>query len=647
MKIENVLLDENNVEFNNAAEFVQHTNSLIFLTGKAGTGKTTFLKYIRLTTQKNIVVVAPTGVAAINAGGVTINSFFQIPFGPFVPNDSRLRTSSSGTENKETIYSTFQYREEKKEIIKNLELLIIDEVSMVRCDTLDVIDRLLKVFRGKPYLPFGGVQVILIGDTFQLPPIAKSEQWSILNQFYKTPFFFSSQIIESNKPIYIELKKIYRQNEKDFIDLLNRIRIDKVTTQDFQVLNSKYQPNFTGQGNDYIILATHNKIVNETNLTKLNNLETPLFSYIANLTGTFPRNIMPTDEILKLKEGAQIMFIKNDTGEHKRYYNGKIGKIKELDEEQIVVEFDDERTVTVERTVWNNIKYTYNKSKKKVEEEVIGTFEQFPLKLAWAITVHKSQGLTFEKVIADLGRAFAAGQVYVALSRCTSFNGLILKTQLHSHAIKTSTHVLEFAKNETPNTLIVEELNSGKANFYYKESRKNFKIGLFKDSWSNFIKATKFRNDINTDLFKRYFLVYCNKLFSYKTKNKSLEKQNTNLRNQLYNSEKKIEQLNLNIVEKDKKLSSQNESIKLLLGKSRKDDEQKKELQNNLSDSRNESYHLKENLSNINKNYSQASNEVLRLNATINELNRKIKSNEIEITRLQKIKWHQKLFGKK
>ncbi|NCP85189.1 MAG: AAA family ATPase, partial [Bacteroidetes bacterium] len=520
--VDNIELDKENVEFNNAAEFVRHTDKLVYLTGKAGTGKTTFLKYIKDTTNKNTVILAPTGVAAINAGGVTIHSFFQIPFGPFVPDDSRLRTTATGTENRETIYTTFRYRDDKREIIENLELLIIDEISMVRADMLDVIDRILKVFRKKPYLPFGGVQVILIGDTFQLPPIADNEQWSILSQFYKTPFFFSSKIIEENTPLYIELKKIYRQNEQEFIDLLNRVRVSQVNANDFSVLNAKYNPTFSGNGSDYIILATHNNIVNETNLTKLNQLSTELFTYEANVTGTFPDKHKPTDHYLKLKVGAQIMFIKNDTGEYKRFYNGKIGKIKELEEATITVVFDDESEVEVERAVWNNIQYSYNREQKKIVEEIVGTFEQFPIRLAWAITVHKSQGLTFEKVIADLGRAFAPGQVYVALSRCTSFSGLMLKTQLNSYAIKTDPRVIEFAQNETPGTLITEQLNTGKADFYYKKAREDFQNGKIKSAFDFFKRALKFRNDIDTDIFKKFIEVQGKRLLDFKQKNSSL-----------------------------------------------------------------------------------------------------------------------------
>jgi ATP-dependent exoDNAse (exonuclease V) alpha subunit len=436
-KVDNIELDKDNVEFNNATEFVRHTDKLVYLTGKAGTGKTTFLKFIKDTTNKNTAILAPTGVAAINAGGVTINSFFQIPFGPFIPEDSRLRTTATGTENSETIYTTFKYRADKREIIENLELLIIDEISMVRADMLDVIDRILKVFRKKSNLPFGGVQVVLVGDTFQLPPIVDNIEWAILSRFYETPFFFSSKIIEQNTPIYIELKKVYRQSEKKFIDLLNRVRVNQVNASDFSVLNAKYNPTFSGNGKDYIILETHNKNVNETNLSKLNQLEAELFTYEANVTGSFPDKHKPTDHYLQLKVDAQIMFVKNDTGEYKRYYNGKIGKIKELEEASIKVVFDNNSEVKVEKAVWNKIEYTYNKEQRKVEEEIVGTFKQFPIRLAWAITVHKSQGLTFEKVIANLGNAFAPGQVYVALSRCTSLSGLVLKTQLNNHVIIT------------------------------------------------------------------------------------------------------------------------------------------------------------------------------------------------------------------
>jgi hypothetical protein len=638
--IDNIELDKENIEFNYAAEFVRHTDKLVYLTGKAGTGKTTFLKYIKDTTKKNTIILAPTGVAAINAGGVTIHSFFQIPFGPFVPDDSRLRTTATETENRETIYTTFRYREDKLQIIQNLELLIIDEISMVRADMLDVIDRILKVFRKKPFLPFGGVQVILIGDTFQLPPIADNEQWSILSQFYKTPFFFSSKIIELNTPLYIELKKIYRQNEQEFIDLLNRVRVSQVNANDYSVLNAKYNPTFSGNGSDYIILATHNNIVNETNLTKLNQLTSQLFTYEANVTGTFPDKHKPTDHFLKLKIGAQIMFIKNDTGEYKRYYNGKIGKIKELEEASITVVFDDESVVEVERAVWNNIEYTYNKEQKKIVEEIVGTFEQFPIRLAWAITVHKSQGLTFEKVIADLGRAFAPGQVYVALSRCTSFSGLILKTQLNSYAIITDPRVLEFAQNETPGTLITEQLNTGKADFYYKKVREEIKSLNFIEAYSNFVKAIKFRNDIETDLFKKYFVVTAKRLSMFSQKYTDTLNELVTIKQENEDMQVSISDLKSEKIIHQTKVSDQNNAIKLLLDKTNDLEKQCEKLKSEISTLTIEKVNAEKTI--------QHHQKTIHLNKeTISILETTIKNNEQEIERLRNLKWHQKLFGQK
>ena len=446
---DDIEFEEGNVEFNRAVDFIRyHTDKIVYLTGKAGTGKTTFLKYIKRNTKKNTVIVAPTGVAALNAGGVTIHSFFKIPLGPLPPDDPRLRTEiSENDEDKRTIYSTFRYRKGALEIIKNLELLIIDEVSMLRADVLDVIDKILRAFR-KQDLFFGGVQVILIGDPFQLPPIANDNEWNILSRFYKTHFFFSAKVIEQNPPIYIELKKIYRQHEQEFIDLLNRVRVNEITQEDLQKLNSKYDPACSDNGSEYIILATHNKIVEETNRMKLDQLETELFTFEATLTGDF--SCKPTDELLKMKVEAQVMFLRNDNTGRKRYFNGKIGKIKELEKDSIRLIFDDGSEVKVKRSVWHNIRYVWDEKEKKIKKEEIGTFEQFPIRLAWAITVHKGQGLTFKKVIVDLEKAFDAGQVYVALSRCTSFDGLKLKTRLNRNAIKTNPKVLEFAKkNET------------------------------------------------------------------------------------------------------------------------------------------------------------------------------------------------------
>jgi sulfur transfer complex TusBCD TusB component (DsrH family) len=494
---------------------------MVFLTGKAGTGKTTFLKYLRATTEKKTVVLAPTGVAAINAGGQTIHSFFNIPLGLFHPNDDRFRERAiQGDVDKRTIYDHFQYRADKLELINEMELLVIDEVSMVRCDLLDVIDRLLRVFRKRRAIPFGGVQVVLIGDVFQLPPVVRNEDWAILNNFYSSPFFFSSKVIENNKPVYIELKKIYRQKEQDFINLLNLVRINEIRDSDLQVLNKRCNPKFVPRNEDnYITLGTRNIQVDALNHEKLETLTGPLYESTAQVSGIFPENTFPTDRVLHVKVGVQIMFIKNDPD--RRFYNGKIAKVVRIDDEGVFINLGGENEVQLERQVWKNVRYTWNEELKKIEEETIGSFSQFPIKLAWAITVHKSQGLTFERVVADLGGAFASGQVYVALSRCTSLNGLVLKSQINRADIRTDPRVIEFAKNETPSTMIVKELTDGKADMYYMRARNDIRQRNFSGAYTNLIRAISLRNDIESENFKRYFIVFAERLH-YKSNSKQV-----------------------------------------------------------------------------------------------------------------------------
>ena len=447
--LDDIKLDKSNREFNYAANLVENSNQLIYLTGKAGTGKTTFLKYIKETTSKKTVVLAPTGVAALNAGGQTIHSFFRIAPSLYLPEDIRLRTESDPEiEDQRTIFDHFKYRKEQLKLIREMELLIIDEVSMMRCDLLDLVDRLLRVFRDRQDEVFGGVQVVLIGDAFQLPPIVKDAEWKIMNFYYETPFFFSSKVLTENEFTYIELKKIYRQKDAKFIDLLNRIRLNTVTENEIHNLNTRFIPAIVKNDNlNHIIIATHNTIVDQTNERKLMEITSPLLTYEAEVTDGFSESMMPTEKILRLKEGAQVMFIRNDP--ERKYYNGKIARIKELTDRKIIVRMDDGNEIEVKKYTWSNIKYKWDSSSKKIIEEKAGEFTQYPIKLAWAVTVHKCQGLTFDNIIADLRDSFAPGQVYVALSRCTSLEGLVLKSTLNRNVIKTDPHVLKFAERET------------------------------------------------------------------------------------------------------------------------------------------------------------------------------------------------------
>lgn len=441
--------DSTNLLFSLAADLVNYTSRHLFLTGKAGTGKTTFLKFIKDTTKKNTVIVAPTGVAAINAGGVTMHSFFQLPFGPFIPASLNNYNPGGQATDKHSLFRNIHFAGSKRELLQELELLIIDEVSMVRCDMLDAIDVILRHFRRRPNLPFGGVQVVYIGDLFQLPPVIPQQEWSILGEYYKSPFFFEAHVLKEAPPLYIELKKIYRQNEQHFIDILNRIRNNEPLRDDLNELNTRYNHSFSAPaGEKYITLTTHNKKADVINEAELKKLPGKLYTFQAEITGEFSDKALPTDFNLQLKEGAQVMFIKNDSGTERRYYNGKLAIIKKIAGDEITVAFDDGEDLVLEKEEWKNIRYQYNKEKDDIEEEELGSFKQYPVRLAWAITIHKSQGLTFEKAVIDAGASFAAGQVYVALSRCTSLDGLVLHSKIFSSAIATDKRVLEFARRE-------------------------------------------------------------------------------------------------------------------------------------------------------------------------------------------------------
>ncbi len=410
--------------FELALKFINETNANIFLTGKAGTGKTTFLKYLKENPVKNMAIAAPTGVAAINAGGITLHSMFHLPFGPFIP----ANRESVIAVDKKGLLSRLRYNSEKLNFFNSLELLVIDEASMVAAYTVDEIDLILRTVRHKQ-APFGGVQVLFIGDLYQLQPVVKDDEWKLLKEYYSSNFFFDSLVLKANVPVMVELKKIFRQKDEGFIDILNGLRENTLTRHHLQVLNERMKPNFIStDGDGYITLTTHNANANRINEVKLERLKTRPLKYHATIEDEFPDHIAPAEKILTLKEGAQVMFIKNDP--EKRFFNGKIGVIEELSDEEVVVNCNGDK-INVNRYVWENIKYAVDPATKEIKESLIGTFTQYPLRLAWAITIHKSQGLTFEKVIIDAENAFANGQVYVALSRATSLEGLILTSPVN------------------------------------------------------------------------------------------------------------------------------------------------------------------------------------------------------------------------
>ena len=466
--------------------FINQTNRSVFLTGKAGTGKTTLLKKIIDSTHKNTVVVAPTGIAALNAGGVTIHSFFQLPFGAFIPEFGKPPFMGQRIQfnTKNTLQQHFRINSRRKNIFLKLELLIIDEVSMLRSDLLDAMDFMLRKIRRND-TPFGGVQVLFIGDLMQLPPIVKREEKAILDQYYKGSFFFHAQVIQQQPPLYIELEKIYRQSDTDFIGLLNNLRNNHISPENVTLLNEYVKPDFDAtQHEGYITLTTHNAKADEINEKALKALPGRTRSYNAEVAKKFPEHMYPIPMDMELKVGAQVMFIKNDTAYEKRYYNGKIGRIVELSSDEVRVAFPEENlTIIVDLYEWENVKFTLHEESGEIKEEVIGTFTHFPLKLAWAITVHKSQGLTFEKAVLDLSNVFAAGQAYVGLSRLVSLKGLVLMSPIRLNGLKNNEFVVDYAKNKADEEFLTQSLKSETVNFLRTHLQKTFNWDAMVSRW--------------------------------------------------------------------------------------------------------------------------------------------------------------------
>lgn len=507
-------IDLNNPEFQDAWDVLQHTHRSVFLTGKAGTGKSTFLKYIRETTRKKTVVLAPTGIAAVNVGGQTMHSFFKIPFKPLLPDDPDIANITR-------LRKMLRYTKEKVKLIRELELIIIDEISMVRADVIDFVDRVLRVYSGNMREPFGGKQLLLVGDIFQLEPVVTHDMRDILRRYYKNFFFFNARAFSLINLVSIELRKIYRQSDSDFISLLDRVRINRATSADIARLNQRCNPNYQEINDNFAItLATRRDTVDSINDEHMQALKTPEFIYEGKIEGDFPENSLPTALRLTLKEGAQVIFIRND--KEGRWYNGTIGKVTLLRDDEVYVTLENGIELEVLPEIWENMQYSYNEKEKKVEEKVLGTFIQVPIKPAWALTVHKSQGLTFNNVVIDfVGGAFTGGQTYVALSRCTSMEGITLLKPLSERDIIVNMAVVDFSRQFNNKQILNEAMEQERANQLYRRAIHAFEHQEFEDCVEYFAEAMKIKDNLQNPAVKR---LISKKLNAFKKQFKTIDR---------------------------------------------------------------------------------------------------------------------------
>ncbi|MCQ2229579.1 MAG: AAA family ATPase [Bacteroidales bacterium] len=490
-------LDLDNAEFQDVFGLIRDTNSSVYMTGRAGTGKSTFLRYIVKHIKKKTVVLAPTGIAAVNAGGVTIHSFFKVPLHPFALDDVNFTIPARLKERQ-------KYNKEKIKLLQEVELIVIDEVSMVRADLLDFVDLILRTYTNRRNVPFGGKQLLLVGDAFQLEPVVKREDWDILRRFYTSPYFFDAQVFKHIDLVQIELQKVYRQHETAFLSLLDRVRVSKVSVDDFNCINSRVVPNFMPQADQmYITLTTVKATADMINDTKLDEIDREPVTYKGTVTGDFPESSFPTNLNLVLKEGAQVVFVKNDM--ERRWYNGTIARVAAVEPDGVWAEDENGEKFFVAEDVWDNVRYKYDEKEHKVVEEVLGSFKQLPLRLAWAITIHKSQGLTFDHVIIDIGRgAFACGQVYVALSRCRTLDGIILRSPVTQRDIMTNNGVVAFSSEANNRMLIDKQFSDAEAIQNYSAASISFRQGNYADAVRFLFDAlAKKPEDLNNPVARR------------------------------------------------------------------------------------------------------------------------------------------------